>query len=337
MPEMAVTQQTPSTVTTDAPERVLPLHLRFWDDVKVFARDLLGALRAANLTALGSQVAYSLIFAMPSILLVIALVAVEIDRRSGFAISTEVRQLIVASLPAPIQATVNALVNDAMLRAREGPTTLSAVVSIAVALFAAGNGLGELATAFDRAAGIIDDRPDWQKRMIFASSAVLIALLLLVALALYIFGSGLMTLIGTRLGLGDGLALAWEQLQAPVIVLLVFLGTTVLYMSSCGCYAARLTAPGALVSTLLWLLVIKGFAYYLRIAPPSTAYGAASSVLIFLVFLYLSSMALIVGSLSSAVIVRRSRQGAPIDLVPGVHQIPTMNLRLNELDLGNRG
>jgi uncharacterized BrkB/YihY/UPF0761 family membrane protein len=44
-----------------------------------------------------------------------------------------------------------------------------------------------------------------------------------------------------------------------------------------------------------------------QIANPGTAYGAASSVLVFLVFLYLSSLALIVGAMSAAVIVRESR------------------------------
>ncbi|MBA3449897.1 MAG: hypothetical protein H0T18_01650, partial [Chloroflexia bacterium] len=57
----------------------------------------------------------------------------------------------------------------------------------------------------------------------------------------------------------------------------------------------------------LWLLIVKGFQIYLQVADPGTAYGAASSVLVFLVFLYLTSMGLIVGAMSAAVIVRRSR------------------------------
>ncbi|MFN8593147.1 MAG: YihY/virulence factor BrkB family protein [Thermomicrobiales bacterium] len=335
MPELVASPQLPDPPGrhgSDAPPRD-----RLWGSLQGFGRDLLAALRVANITALASQVAYSLIFAMPSILLVVALIAAEIDHRTGFAISTEVRNLIVTALPAQIEDTVNGLVNEAIRQARQQPTTFSAVVSIAMALFAAGNGLGELATAYDRAAGIIDDRPDWQKRMIFAVSAVLIALLLLIAFTLYVFGGDLITVLGPRFGAGEGMARAWEQLQAPIIVLLVFIGTTILYMTNCGCYTLRYNAPGALISTLLWLLVIKGFALYLQIAPPSTAYGAASSVLIFLVFLYLSSMALIIGSFSSAVIVRRARQSEAAHLASNVHPVPTMGLRLNELDLGHRG
>lgn len=305
--------------------------------LKSYGRDFFDALRAANLTALASQVAYSLIFAMPSILLVVVLVTHEIDRRTGFAISDELRTLIVGAMPAEIESTVSGLVDDALDRARQGPTTFGAIASIAIAFFAAGNGLGELATAFDRAAGIEDHRPAWQKRLIFVGSAVAVAVLLLVAFTLYVFGGDLLGFFAPRLGLPGDWASGWAQLQAPVIVLLVFLGTTLLYMMTCGCYTPRLTAPGALVSTLLWLVVIKGFAFYLGIAPPSTAYGAASSVLVFLVFLYLSSMSLIVGSISAAVTVRRSRLRGQLPFAPGLHAVPARDAGQREMEIAGHG
>ena len=62
------------------------------------------------------------------------------------------------------------------------------------------------------------------------------------------------------------------------------------------------------MATGLWLLIVKGFQFYLQVANPGTAYGAASSVLVFLVFLYLTSMGLIVGAMVAAVTVRASRE-----------------------------
>jgi membrane protein len=287
-----------------------------WKRFRAFLLRLIDALREVNLTGLAAQVSYSLIFAMPSILLVAALIANIIDRRTGFAISGAVRAFIIEAVPLGVQPVVNGLIEDAMTRAREGPSTLSAVIAILVALVAAGNGLGELATAFDRAANIDDDRPAWAKRFVFTASAVLIGMVLVVAFALYVWGGGLVELIAGRLGQGSSVALAWEALQGPVILLLVFLGTTLLYMTSSGCYCFRETAPGAVVATLLWLVVVKGFQAYLQIANPGTAYGAASSVLVFLVFLYLSSLALIVGAMSAAVNVRESRLRGGAGLPP---------------------
>ena len=278
------------------------------DRLRAFLRDLVDALRTVSLTALAAQVAYSLIFAMPSILLIVALAITIIDQRTGFAISEEARVLIIGSLPPGVQPVVTGLVDDAMLRAREGPSTLSAIVAIVVALLAAGNGLGELATAFDRAAGIDDPRPAWQKRFIFTASALLIALILFVALVIYVWGGDLVALLLQRVHLDGDWAHRWRTLYGPVILLLVFLGATLLYMTSSGRYCFRETAPGGLVATVLWLAIVRGFQVYLQVANPGTAYGAASSVLVFLIFLYLTSMGLIIGAMVAAIVVRKSRE-----------------------------
>ncbi len=280
--------------------------------VRMFLLDLGHALRTVNLTGLAAQVSYSLIFSLPSILLIFAVVAQEIDHRTGYALSDEVRDFIVDALPVGVQPVVSGLADDAMTRARQGPTTISALAAILVALFAAGNGLGELAMAFDRAAGIVDERPAWQQRFIFTISAVLIALVLVVAFALYVWGGDLIDLVAVRFRLAAQVAAGWDALQGLMILLLVCVGTTLLYMASSGRYYVRETLPGALIATALWLVVVKGFQFYLHIANPGTAYGAASSVLVFLVFLYLSSLVLIIGAMSSAVIVRESRERAQL-------------------------
>ncbi len=283
-----------------------------------FLRDLVRALRQINLTGLAAQVAYSLIFSMPSILLIVALAAHDIDQRTGFALSEEVRVLILGALPPGVQPVVSTLIDDAMIRAREGPSTLSAVVAILVSLVAAGSGLGELATAFDRVAAIDDRRSAWRKRFIFTAESVLIAMTLLVAFTLYVWGGDLVALVSRRFRLGGDWQSGWLQLQSPVILLLFFLGATLLYMTGSGHYSFRETAPGGAVATLLWLLIVQGFQFYLSVANPGTAYGAASSVLVFLVFLYLTSMGLILGAMVAAVIVRRCRERALMVVPTGV-------------------
>jgi membrane protein len=251
----------------------------------VIARDLAAALRGANLIGLAAQVSYSLIFAMPSILLAAALLAHAVDERTGFVISDEVRSLIAGGMPAEVRPTITTLLDDAMAQARQGPTTVSASVAVLVALTVAGNGLSELATAFDRAAGIVDHRTAWLRRVIFTVSAVLIAVIMIGAFALYIWGGDLMALATLRVGAQGDWAAAWWELQAPVITLLVFLGLALLYMTSSGRYVFRQMAP-----------------------------GAASSALVFLVFLFFSSMALIIGAMGAAVTVRHAGVGIRPDV-----------------------
>lgn len=305
------------------------------DQIRLFVGWLLDALHEINLGGLAAQVAYSLIFAMPSILLILAFVARVIDERTGFAITDEVRAAVTEALPIGVRPVVTGLVDDATIRAREGPTTLGAIVAIVVALVAAGNGLGEMATAFDRAADIEDDRPRWLKRFIFTGSAVLIAALLIVAFAFYVWGGSVLDTVASRYSVGWYRVSGWQELEAPFILLLVFLGTNLLYLTGSGRYCFRLTAPGAAISTLFWLLLIKGFQLYLSIANPGTAYGAASSVLVFFVFLYLCSMGLIVGAMSAAVIVREACMPREPDAEASSSR-PTPAMRA-EMEQGGRG
>jgi len=271
-----------------------------------FGQQLLPAIRAINLTGLAAQVSYSMIFAMPSILLIVALLGMAIDASTGYSITDEVRLFILDGLPESVQPTVDSLVNDAMLRAREGPSLTSAVVAVLVTLLVAGNGLGELAGAFDRAAGIVDYRPFVLQRLIFTASAVGIGIVLLLAFALYIWGGDLVELAAERLHLGSGISEGWDALQGPVILLLGFAAATFLYMTSSDRYHITEAAPGGLVATVIWLLLVKGFQVYLHFANPGSAYGAASSLLVFLVFLYLASIGLILGAMVTAVIVRNN-------------------------------
>ena len=91
------------------------------DQFRAFLGDLRHALRTVNMTGLAAQVSYSLIFAMPSILLIVALVALGIDRHTGFAISDEVKFLVVDTLPPGVQPVVTGLIDDAMDRPGKAP------------------------------------------------------------------------------------------------------------------------------------------------------------------------------------------------------------------------
>jgi membrane protein len=274
-----------------------------------FARDVITELRQARLPGLAAEVAYSLIFAMPSILLIVTLIALQVDRRTGFAITAEVRRAIITTLPQDVQQVMMGLLDNAVQRASAGPTTVSAIVSILVALALAGNGFAALSAACCAAAHIEDQRSAWVKRVISTIAAVAIAVLLIAALTFLLWGGDLLRALGERFGVSDAQWATWDRIHFPVLLVLVFLGITLLYMAGTEQYAFWRMAPGALVSTLLWLAVVKGFQIYLQLAPPGTAYGAASGLLVFLVFLYVSAMVLIVGGMIAAVLAREMRDG----------------------------
>ena len=150
---------------------------------------------------------------------------------------------------------------------------------------------------------------EWVKRVIFTATSVLIALVLIGAFALFFWGGDLVLGVGGYFGAGQAWADVWHRLQLPVLVLIVFLGLSLLFMTGTGHYVFWHVAPGALIATFLWFLEVRAFQFYLQFANPGTAYGAASSVLVFLVFLYVSAIVLIIGGMIAAVIAREMREG----------------------------
>ena len=281
----------------------------FLGQARALLRDVVKTLREARVPSLAAQVAYSLIFAMPSILLMTMVVAAQIDQRTGFAITREVRRAIVRTLPADVEQVMTGLLDDATARASAGPTTVSAILSILIALLLAGNGLGELSAACCTASGIEDTRSPWLRRVIFTVSSLAIAITLIGTFALYVWGGSLVAAAGGRFGVAQRWVAAWDWLQLPALLIIVFFGITLLYMTGTGHYVFWHVAPGALVATLLWLLAVKGFQVYLDLANPGTAYGAASGLLVFLVYLYVNAIVIIVGGMIAAVIAREVREG----------------------------
>ncbi|MBC7159129.1 MAG: YihY/virulence factor BrkB family protein [Porphyrobacter sp.] len=69
----------------------------------------------------------------------------------------------------------------------------------------------------------------------------------------------------------------------------------------------RWLAPGALLATLLWLLISFGFSFYVAyISDYNATYGSLSAVVVFLMWLFLSAYGVLAGALLNAEIERQT-------------------------------
>ena len=68
----------------------------------------------------------------------------------------------------------------------------------------------------------------------------------------------------------------------------------------------RWLAPGALLATLLWLLISFGFSFYVAyVSDYNATYGSLSAVVVFLMWLFLSAYGILAGALMNAEIERQ--------------------------------
>jgi membrane protein len=157
--------------------------------------------------------------------------------------------------------------------------------------------------AFMRAANAIyevdEARPFWQLRPLqIAMTIAMTIALALVAIALVVTGP-LAHAVGRAVGLGDSAVTAWSIAKWPVLLAVVMAMFAVLYYYAPNVRQPkfRWVSPGGVLAVVLWVLASAGFALYVaNFGSYDKTYGTLGGVITFLVWLWISNIALLLGA-----------------------------------------
>jgi membrane protein len=174
-----------------------------------------------------------------------------------------------------------------------------AIVGLVVAFWSASGYIG----AFMRAANAIYDvpegRPIWKTLPIQIAVTVLTGVFLAVtSLAVFLTGR-VAEVVGRLLGLEEGFVRAWDYAKWPVLVIVVGLLLAVLYWAAPNARQGgfRWITPGSLLAVFVWVAVSGGFAFYIsQFDSYNKTYGTLGGVIIFLVWLWLTNVAVLLGA-----------------------------------------
>lgn len=173
--------------------------------------------------------------------------------------------------------------------------------SILFTLWSSSNIVATLADGLNRMYDVEESRPWWKRRLIALVALVIGSVLLLMGTVAMLAGPGLLDLLG--------LAAAWEVLRWPLaVVMLVLLMWLVYYLlpdrSMKG--SARPALVGALTGTAIWLLGTVGFRVYVsHFGRYSELYGFVGGIIVLLLWLYLTSLAILLGGELAATLEQR--------------------------------
>jgi membrane protein len=208
--------------------------------------------------------------------------------------------------------TVLGIVGDlgpqSAVQALEGPvrslTTsqaagFSLVIGILVALWSASSYVRAFSRAMNRIYEIDEGRPIWKLTPIQMAVTVFAVLLMgVVAVALVLTGS-LARAIGDAIGLGDAALTAWNIAKWPVLALIVVFIIAVLYHTTPNVKQPkfRWLSTGALVALVVWAVASLAFGLYVSgFSNYEKTYGALAGVIIFLLWLWITNLALLFGA-----------------------------------------
>lgn len=183
------------------------------------------------------------------------------------------------------------------LKNKQGPASVGLVVGIVLALWSASGYVAAFMRASNAVYDIREGRPAWKTLPTrLGITAVVVVLLALMAIGVVFTGS-LARKAGDVLGVGDTAVMVWNYAKWPVMVILFSFVISLLYWASPNVKRGfRWVSPGGLLAVLIWIVASAAFALYVAFfGNYNKTYGSLAGIIIFLVWLWISNLAILLG------------------------------------------
>jgi membrane protein len=303
------------------------------------AKETFKEFKDDRVTDIAAGVAYHAIFAIPPMIVFVVSLAALINQVTDVPVADNLRGIIDRSAPGETRVLLNDLVDKAVENVSGGQAIFSIVIAMLIALWSGSNGVATVMKAFNRAYDVAEDRTFIKQKAVSIGLTVLIGVMVIAAFGLFVFGEQIGAKVADWLGLGNAFELVWGILRWPAaIVFIMFLLAVLYYLGPNIEQSFRWISPGSVLATVLWIVIALGFSFYVNVANPGSAYGAVGSVVVLLFYLYVSSIAFILGAELNSVLQRRFDEKTVEDLaqhpgkVEGVENQVVAQRRAERLD-----
>ena len=207
------------------------------------------------------------------------------------------------------------LVDETMRQVTESSGGGKISFGILAALWAASNGMGAISESLNAAYNVKETRPWWRARLASISLTIAIAILIMTALVLMLYGGTIAEKIAASYGFGALFTTLWKILQWPIVLFFILLSFSLIYF-----FAPDLkdqdwkwVTPGSMIGVALWILVSFLFRLYLGFFDSySATYGSLGAVIILMLWFYLTGLAILIGGeINSEIENAAAEKGAP--------------------------
>jgi membrane protein len=179
----------------------------------------------------------------------------------------------------------------------QGAAGVLAIVGVLTALWSASGYVGAFTEAANTIYEVEEGRPIWKlKPLQLAITFVCVVLVAVTALALVVSGP-LAEAVGKAIGISDVAVTVWQLGKWPIMLGLVLLILHILYFASPNARVApKWISGGAIVTLVVWILASVLFALYVaNFGSYNKTYGTMGGVVVFLLWLWITNMAVLFG------------------------------------------
>ena len=180
-----------------------------------------------------------------------------------------------------------------------GTAGLLLIVGIATAIWTASGYVG----AYMRASNVIyeveEGRSFIKLRPLQMIVTLVLVLLLAIVLVAVVLTGPLASAVGSAVGIGSSAVTAWNIAKWPVLLAMVVVMIALLYYASPNAKlrGVKSILPGAILAVIVWLVASAAFAFYVaNFGSYNKTYGALGGVIVFLVWLWITNLAILFGT-----------------------------------------
>jgi membrane protein len=243
-----------------------------------------------NLTDWAAALTYYGVLALfPALLAMLSIIGLVTDPKT-------LSDALTAVIPGSAARTINPVVEQ--IAGHAAAAGFGLVLGIVGAIWSASGYVG----AFTRAANVVYETPEgrkiWKLKPLQLLVTLIGVLFAVVIVAAVVLSGPVVDAVGRAIGLGSTATTVWDIAKWPVIVMLVALMIAVLYYATPNVRLRgfRWVSPGAGVALLVWAVASALFAFYVaNFGSYNKTYGALAGVIIFLVWFWLTNVALLLG------------------------------------------
>ncbi|MER7661677.1 YihY/virulence factor BrkB family protein [Streptomyces sp. NPDC096193] len=259
---------------------------------------------------------YAILALLPALLVSVSVIGLVSDATTDTLIA-HVTAWAPAEAGSALQESLRGMASE-----RSAALTLVAAGGVS-ALWSASSYVAVFRRALHALHGAEDTRPALRTAYRIVLTAITVLALLVVSAVVLVTSGPLAAMLGRWAGIGEGGAAAWSLLKWPVLVALVAVLVMVLFRTgppSARCL--RHALPGGVLAGVLWLAASAGFtAYVSGFGTYSRLYGSLAGIVVFLIWLWVSNLALLAGAQFTAELHRLAERAPAQD--PGPAAAPT--------------
>jgi membrane protein len=272
--------------------------------VRHVAKESVRCFLEDDMATYAAALAYQVLFAFfPFIIFLIALLSFL--RAPGFFewLMEQAR----AVLPQDAMGQVTEVIGEVQNR-REGGLLSFGII---LAIWVASSGVRSTMNALNNAYNVAEARPMWKRYLMSILYTLGLAVMLVLAVGLMLIGPQVITWLTEQFGLDQLFVALWTWLRIPVAILLMMLAVAMIYYFAPNVEQKfRFITPGAVLAVISWVVASLAFSYYVsNFGNYSATYGSVGTVIMLLLYFFISSAVLLFGAEVNAVIEHHAPEG----------------------------